>query len=102
MSGLPSNRGLPRFERVRRADRLCNFAYSALACFRLGLSDHLPSLHMLAEIDQQLVGGFEPNQARTRVLDVEHDVDDYYREDGETEDVEPTPVLATRHPKTSQ
>ena len=42
---------------------------------------------MVAEIDQKLVGGFEANQARTRVLDVEHHVDDDYREDCETEDV---------------
>jgi hypothetical protein len=55
---------------------------------------------MLAEIDQQLVSGFEANQARTRVFDVEHDVDDDYREDCEAEDVEPTPVLSTRHLKT--
>ena len=47
----------------------------------------VPSLHMVAEIDQQLVGGFEANQARTRVLDVEHHVDDDYREDCEAENV---------------
>src|SRR5262245_28963222 len=71
------------------------------AGFRLSLSDH-PPLHSLPEIDQQLVGGFEAEQARAGVLDVEHDVDDDDREDCEGEHVQPTPVLATRHPKTGQ
>jgi hypothetical protein len=57
---------------------------------------------MLAEIDQQLVGGFEADQARAWVFDVEHNVDDNDSEDGEAEDMQPTPVLATRHSKTSQ
>jgi hypothetical protein len=63
---------------------------------------HLPLLHMVAKIDEHLVGGFQANQASTRVLDVEHDVDDDYGEDCEAEDVEPAPALATRHPKTGQ
>jgi|KBSMisStaDraftv2_1062788.scaffolds.fasta_scaffold8646643_1 hypothetical protein len=54
---------------------------------------------MLAEIDQQLVGGFQADQTRAGVLDVEHDVDDDNGEDCEAENVKPTPVLATRHPK---
>ena len=54
------------------------------------------------EVDQQLVRGFEVDQARAWVLDVEHDVDDDDREDCEAKDVEPTPVLAAGHPKTSQ
>ncbi len=57
----------------------------------------MPSLHTLAEIDQQLVSGFEADQARAWVLHVEHDVDGHDREDCEPEDVKPTPVLAARH-----
>ena len=53
-------------------------------------------------MDQKLVGGFEVDQTYSRVLDVQHDVDDDDREDCEAQDVEPTPLLATRHPKTSQ
>lgn len=55
------------------------------------------SLHTLAEIDQQLVTGFEADQTRAWVLHVQHDVDDDNREDCEAEDVKPTPVLAARH-----
>jgi hypothetical protein len=43
-----------------------------------------------------VIGGFELDQARAGVPDVEHDVDDDNREDGEAANVEPTPVLATR------
>ncbi len=57
---------------------------------------------MRAQIDKQLVGGFETNQARARILNVQHDVDDDDREDCEAEDVDPTPMLASRHPKTGQ
>ena len=53
------------------------------------------SLHAIAEIDQQLIGRLEADQTRAWVLNVEHDVDDDDRYDRETEDVQPTPVLAT-------
>ena len=63
---------------------------------------HLQSFHALMEIDQQLVTGFEADQARAWVLHVQHDVDDDNREDCEAEDVKPTPVMAARHSITGQ
>jgi hypothetical protein len=57
---------------------------------------------MLAKIDKQLVDGFEANQARTWVLDVQYDVDDDDREDCEAEDVEPLRCWPFDIRKTSQ
>jgi len=82
--------------RLREGDSL------SLLLRRNSRHDRLPSLHMLAEIDEQFVGGFEVDQIRPRVLDVEHDVYDDDCEDCEAEDMEPTPLLATRHPKPRQ
>jgi len=42
---------------------------------------------MLAEIDEQFVGGVVVDQTRPRVLDVEHDVYDDDCEDCEAEDI---------------
>jgi hypothetical protein len=53
-------------------------------------------------MDQKLVGGFEVDQTYSRVLDVQHDVDDDDRDDRETEDMKPTPVWAARHPTENQ
>jgi hypothetical protein len=61
-----------------------------------------PSLHALAKVDQEFVGGLEADQTRARVLYVEDDIDDDDADDRETEDMKPTPALASCHPITSQ
>ena len=51
------------------------------------------SLHAIAEVDQQLIGGLQADQTSARVLGVEHDVHNDDRDDRETKDVKPTAVL---------
>jgi len=53
-----------------------------------------PSLHARAKIDEHLVGGLKADQTFARKLDIEHYVDEDYRDDREPENVEPTPMLA--------
>jgi len=60
------------------------------------------SLHAFANLDQQLITCLEADQTGTWVLNVEDDIDDDNRDNRETEDVKPTPMLAAGHPITSQ
>lgn len=66
------------------------------------LEHNLPSLHILAEMHQQFVAGFEADQTGSRVLNVKDDVYDDDGDDRESQDMQPTPVLAACHPITSQ
>ena len=54
----------------------------------------LPSLHIVANLDQQLIKSLEADQAGARVLNVHYDVHDDDGNDRKTEDMQPTPVLA--------
>lgn len=59
------------------------------------------SLHALPHLYEHLIGSLEAEQACARVLNVEHHVYDDYGDRRKTEDVQPTPRWAARHPITS-
>ena len=61
----------------------------------LASPDH--SVHRLAKLDQQLIGGLQPYQALTQVIKIQDNVHDDYRDNRETKDVEPTSVLGACH-----
>jgi hypothetical protein len=52
------------------------------------------SFHSIAELNQELIGSLQPDQARARVLSIKDDVYADDRHDRETGDVKPTTVLA--------
>ena len=51
-------------------------------------------LHALANLEEELVSSFKPDQTFARVLNIKHDVGEDDRDDREGKDVEPTPTLA--------
>jgi hypothetical protein len=53
--------------------------------------------HVFANLHQHLITCLESDQTCPWVLDVKDDVHDNYRDDAETQNVDPTPLLADRH-----
>lgn len=60
------------------------------------------SVHCFASLDQELVGGLEPYETLTQVVEVQDHVHDYYRDNCEAEDMEPTSALSACHPIAGQ
>src|SRR5579862_260430 len=68
----------------------------------VSMAESACSLHALANLDQQLIACFEPNQTRPRVLDIKDDVYDYHCDHREAQNVKPAPLSTNCHSITRQ
>jgi len=57
----------------------------------------MPSIRSIANVKPIVVRGRELNQARERVLNVKHYINNDDRKQCEAQNVQPTPLLTTRH-----
>jgi hypothetical protein len=57
----------------------------------------MPSIHGISNVKPIVVRGLELNQARARVFHFKHYVNNDDRKQCEAQNVQPTPLLTTRH-----